>query len=162
MWNLAKIFVVAAICLGGVGEGWAKTRSRPSPRTVGSKPAVRIMVPKMPLSFGRVSGPGPVQLKAETAARVAANCPFRLAAFFEGLTAAGGKRVAIPAKQMTVTINGKEVPVGTGRVAIAAGGPTPPSGVEIPIVVVVKMKGASSYPAGQYGGSLKLAVLPGS
>jgi hypothetical protein len=121
-----------------------------------------VSVPKTPLRFGKVSGPGPMRLKAETTARVVANCPFRLLATFEGLTEAAGKTVAISPSQITVTINGKEVPIGTERVQIAAGGPTPAGGAGIPVVIEMTVKGASSYPAGQYGGNLALTVVTGS
>ena len=74
---------------------------------------------------------------------------------------AAGKKIAIPPAQMVVKINGKEVPVGTDRVLIATGGPTPPAGVDVPVVIEMEMKGASSCRAGRYGGNLMLAVKTG-
>jgi hypothetical protein len=114
------------------------------------------------LQFGKVSGPGAARLKAEVTARVVANCPFRLAASFQGFTQVAGKRTAIPPSQVVVKINGKEVPVGTDPVQIAAGGHTSPAGADVPVVIEMVVKGASSYPAGQYGGNLALSVLTGS
>jgi hypothetical protein len=105
-----------------------------------------------------VPGKGERQLQAETTARVLANHPFRLQASFAGLTQAAGQ-AAIPLQQMTVTINGKGVPVGTQRVQIAAGDRTTPDGVEVPIVIEVTLKGSTFYPAGRYSGNLVLAVL---
>jgi hypothetical protein len=161
MWDLAKIFVVVAICLGVTGGGWAQNRPKQNGRVRSSQPFAKVSVPKTPLKFGKVSGPGPARLKAEVTARVLANCPFRLAASFEGLTDDGSKQVTITAAQMRVTINGKEVPVGTGRVVIATGGPTPPNGADVPIAIVMEIKGGLLYPAGRYGGNLALAVLTG-
>jgi hypothetical protein len=121
-----------------------------------------VSVPGTPLSFGVVSGPGPQRLKAEVTAHVVANCPFRLAASFQGLTAVAGQKTPIPAAWMVVTINGKDVPVGTNRVSIATGGPTPAAGVDVPVVIEMEIKGVSSYPAGKYGGNLVLSVVAGS
>jgi hypothetical protein len=113
------------------------------------------------LQFGKISGPGPARLKAQTTAHVTANCPYRLAAKFQGLVELAGKKTAIPAAQMVVRINGKEVPVGAECVQIGTGGPTPPAGVDVPVVLEVEIKtGASSCRAGQYSGGLALAVKP--
>jgi hypothetical protein len=60
-----------------------------------------------------------------------------------------------------VTINGKEVPVGTEVVEIATGGPTPPVGVDVPVVIEIQTSGAFTYPAGQYGGNLAITVRGG-
>jgi hypothetical protein len=164
MWNLAKIGAVIAICLSVAGSGWAHGGPKQNlPRAGQIKPSVLLSVPKTPLQFGRVYGVGPTQLRAEVTARVLANCPFRLAASFQGLTETGGKQVAIPATQIAVRINGKEVPVGTELVEIATGMPTPPSGVNVPVVIEMELKqGAASCPAGQYGGNLALKVTVGS
>jgi hypothetical protein len=62
---------------------------------------------------------------------------------------------------MKVTINGTEVPIGTEFVEIAKGGPTPPSGTEVPIVVEIKTSGVLAYPAGRYGGDLAITIRGG-
>jgi hypothetical protein len=117
-----------------------------------------VKAPQAPLCFRVVPARGPRQIQAKTTARVLANHPFRLEASFAGLTQAAGW-VAIPAQQMTVTINGKNVPIGTERVLIASGGATPGDGVEVPIVVDVTLKGSAFFPAGQYSGNLVLSVM---
>ncbi len=127
---------------------------RPGPVTV-------VSAPRTPLSFGKVAGPGPTRLKAATTARVAANRPFRLLASFHGFVGETAERATILPKEIKVTINGKEVPIGTEFVEIAKGGPTPPSGVEVPIVVELKTAGVLAYPAGRYGGNLALKVRGG-
>ncbi len=160
MWDLAKIFAVSAICLGVTGGGWANGRPPQAPRAGPSQPVAFVWAPKAPLCFGTVSGPKSTQLKAQTKVHVLANCPYRLAAAFGGLMDGGGM-VPLDPRQMRVTINGKEVPIGTDRVVIARGGPTPPSGADVPLVVVVDLKSALAYPAGRYGGSLTVAVLKG-
>jgi hypothetical protein len=60
---------------------------------------------------------------------------------------------------LRVTINGREVPVGTSFVPIASGGPTPADGVDVSIVIEVVVQGTVFYPAGRYAGSLVLAIL---
>ncbi len=187
MQNLAKLCAVVALCLGMIGSvraadqrarpGMAKVRisrpparastarahlSRPSPIAGRPKPMAFVSAPKTPLSFGKVAGAGPTRLKAETTAHVAANCPFSLMASFRGLVGevmAGG--AAIPPQLMKVTINGKEVQIGTEFVEIATGGPTPPGGVDVPIVVEIKTAGVLAYPAGRYEGNLALTVRGG-
>lgn len=185
MRNLAKICAVVALCLGVTGgaratdrprPGLAKARmgrpsagvsaarmpvSRPSPSAGRSTPLAMVSAPQTPLSFGQVVGPGPTRLKAETTARVAANCPFHLMASFQGFVRQAAGREAIPPKLMKVTINGKEVPIGTERVEIATGGPTPPAGVDVRIVVEIQTPGALAYPAGRYGGDLGITIRGG-
>jgi hypothetical protein len=164
MWNLAKICVIVAICLGATGGAGAATRPKGNAPLAGSfRPMAVVSVPNTPLEFGTISGPGPMRLKAEVTAHVVANCPFRLAASFQGLTEAAGKKMVIPPAQIAVTINGKELPVGTDCVQIATGGPTPPTGVNVPVVIEMVMKaGASLCRAGRYGGNLVLTVKKGS
>lgn len=168
MWNLAKMCAVVAICLGATGGGWANADPRANSaqsyalRPGSPMPIATVSAPQKPLQFGRVSGPGAMRLKAEVPAHVVANCPFRLAASFQGFTEVAGRKTAIPPAQLVVKINGKEVPIGTDRVQIATGRPTPPTGVDVPVVIEMEVKGASSYPAGRYGGNLALSVLRGS
>jgi len=123
------------------------------------RPGAAVLLPRTPLYFGKVSGPGAQQLKAQVTARVVANRPFRLGASFQALREEAGKNVTIPPKQVTVVINGKEVPIGTRPVQIVTGGPTPAAGVDVPIVIELKMTGASSYPAGRYSGNLALTIM---
>jgi hypothetical protein len=181
MRNLAKICAVAALCLGMTGAAGAADRPRPglararmdrqsaarmrssklSPNAGRLGPVAVVSAPQTPLSFGKIAGGGPTRLKAETTVRVAANCPFRLMASFQGLVGGAAGKAAIPPKLMKVTINGKEVPIGTQFVEIATGGPTPPVGVDVPVVVEIRTAGVSAYPAGQYGGNLAITVRGG-
>jgi hypothetical protein len=161
MWNLAKTGAIVAICLSATGGGWAQSGPGPCPPNAGVfRPITLVAVPNGPLRFGMVSGPMTRQLRAETVARVAANCPFRLVASFQGLTEVAGRQFPIPATQVTMRINGKEVPVGTDWVQIATGGATSPAGMEVPIVIEMQIQGASNYPAGRYGGNLALRIMP--
>ncbi len=181
MRNLAKICAVVALCLGLAGAAGAVDRprpglarakagrlstaqvrpSKPSPVAGRPHPVASVSVPQTPLYFGKVAGGGPTQLKAETTVKVTANCPFRLMASFRGLTGGATDKVAIPPKLMKVTINGKEVPIGTEFVEIATGGPTTPVGADVPVVVELKTAGVLAYPAGQYGGNLAFTVRGG-
>jgi len=157
MRNLAKLCAVVAICLGATGGAQASNRPKPqAPQS--DQPFVKLTVPRTPLSFGVVPGPGPGKLQAKTMAHVVCNRPFKLAASFRGLSQGAGLP-AIPLKQLLVTINGKEVPVGTDRVVIALGKPTAANGVDIPVVVEVVVKGSTFYPAGRYSGNLVLSIM---
>ena len=158
MRNLAKLCAVAVICLGATGGAGAQSRPKPKPPKMSPSQAyASLTLPRTPLYFGVVHRPGPSKLEAKVTAHVVANRPYRLGALFRGLTLGPGQ-AAIPAKQMTVTINGKVVPIGTDCVEIASGGPTPVKGVDVPIVIEVEVKGSTFYPAGRYGGNLELFI----
>jgi len=185
MRNLAKICAVVALCLGMTGAvratdrprpGLARSRmgrpsagvsaarrpvSRASPSAGRPTPLALVSAPQKPLSFGKVVGPGPTRLRAETTVHVAANCPYHLMASFQGFVRQAAGRTALPPKLMKVTINGKEVPIGTERVEIATGGPTPPAGVDVRIVVEIETAGALTYPAGRYEGNLEITIRGG-
>ena len=162
MRTLAKICAIAVVSLGVTGSGWARDHSsgnRPNVRPL--RPGVVLSVPGTPLQFGMVSGPGPKRLKAEVTARVLANCPFRLAASFQGLTQVANRTAVIPPAQIAVKINGQDVPVGTDRVVVVRGGPTPPSGANVLVTIEMEIKGASWCAAGRYGGNLALTAMTG-
>lgn len=162
MRTLAKICAIAVVSVGMTGSGWARDPSNGNrPRGGPFRPQAVLSVPKAPLRFGVVAGPGPKRLRAEVTARVLANCPFRIAASFQGLTQVANRTVVIPSGQIAVKINGRDVPVGTDRVVIAGGGLTPPGGANILIAIEMEIKGASACPAGRYGGDLALMVLTG-
>jgi len=163
MRTLAKICAIAVVSLGVAGTGWARGPSGGNrPQISPFRPVAVLSVPKKPLRFGVASGPGPKRLKAEVTARVLANCPFRIVASFEGLTQVANRMVVIPPGHVAVTINGKAMPAGTNRVVIAGGGPTPPGGANVLVTIEMEIKGASSCPAGRYGGNLTLATVTGS
>jgi hypothetical protein len=162
MRTLAKICVIAVVSVGMTGSGWARDPSNGNrPKGSPFRPQAVVSVPKTPLRFGVVAGPGPKRLRAEVTARVLANCPFRIAASFQGLKQVANRAVVIPSGQIAVKINGRDVPVGTDRVVIAGGGQTPPGGANILIAIEMEIKGASTCPAGSYGGDLSLMALTG-
>lgn len=159
MRSLAKMGMVAVICLGAtVGAGAGARPGPQGPGSGGPRLFAVVKAPSKPLSFNVVPSRGLRQIQAKTTVRVLANRPFRLDASFAGLTQAEGQ-AEIPAQLMTVTINGKHVPIGTVRVPIASGNATPYEGVEVPIVIDVTLKGSTFYPAGRYGGNLVLAAM---
>jgi hypothetical protein len=125
-----------------------------------TQPYVAVSIPNKPLYLGEVWGPGVKEVGAELTAHVVANCPYRIMASFEGLRHRKS-RTQISAEDMTVAINGKEVPVGTKRVPVAVQGPTPRSGVSVPIDLQVGVTGLTTYPAGRYAGTLVITVMPG-
>jgi hypothetical protein len=162
MRTLAKICAIAVVYLGVTGSGWARDPSSGNrPKVSPFKPGVALSVPGTPLQFGMVSGSGPKRLRAEVTAHVLANCPFRLAASFQGLTQVENRTMVIPPAQIAVKINGKDVPVGTNRVVVAGRGPTPPGGANVLVTIEMEVKGASLCAAGRYGGNLTLTAMTG-
>jgi hypothetical protein len=158
MRSLAKMSAVVALCWGVTASAWAAGGPRPMGPVVPSpQPFAAVAVPRAPLYFGMVSGLGPRRLRATMTVRVLANHPYRLAALFSGLTQQVGQG-ALAAGDLTVTINGMKVEVGTRWVDIATGDRTPVIGAEVPIVIEITVKGPAFYPAGRYGGNLVLSI----
>jgi hypothetical protein len=122
-------------------------------------PFVQISLPRTPIDIGTVMGPGLQYASGQSVAHVVANCAYRVEASFQTFRHEHGKAV-MSAKDLTVTINGTEIPVGTGRVAIAdSPRPTPASGIDVHFYLKVGVTGLESYPAGRYGGALVLKVM---
>ena len=148
---LAKTCVILAACLVATQQVQAVDWS---------KPFVSIAVPQMPVNLGVAIGSGLQEFKANLTARVVANCPYQVLVSFDGLQNQV-RNVAISPKDMTVAINGKQVPIGKQRVPIASGGPTPRGGEKVAVDLQVGVNGSVSYPAGTYCGSLVITVTAG-
>lgn len=159
MRNLLTICMAVVACLGATPGAWAANSPTPVPPVpIPVKPFATVSVPKTPLNFGEVPDSGGKRLTAKVVATVVANHPYRLAISFGGLTQGAG-RPPIPASQMTVRINGIQVPIGTARVEIATGPVTPAGGVNVPITIDIQLKEALNCRAGRYGGSLTLSII---
>ncbi len=148
---LAKTCVILAVCL---------TATRGATAVDWSEPFVAITVPRGPVHLGEVPGVGVKEVGARLTAHVVANCPHRILASFDGLRHQV-HNVPIAPKDMTVMINGAQVPVGTARVPIASNGPTPRNGVDVPIEMQVGVRTKASYPAGPYCGTLVITITAG-
>lgn len=149
MWNLAKTFTMVAVCFAVVDV--ASAAYRPAP-------FIGVTVTPDPLHLGEVAGPGLHQRRAVLTAHVVANCPYHIEASFTGLRNVRDGRTIAP-KHLSVAINGKKTPVGTGRVTIAQSGrPTPIGGEDIPVDIQVDFVGLPTYSAGRYYGTLVLTV----
>jgi len=166
MRNLAKIIAIVAACLvmagGAAAADMATSFSGTSwPRLPANleMPFVSVSLPRTPIYLGDVWGPGVRRAGAELVARVVANCPYLVEASFQGFQHEKGGVVMSP-KHLSVAINGKEVPVGAGRVCIArASKPTSGGGVDVPVDLQVAVTGLASYPAGRYRGALVITVM---
>jgi hypothetical protein len=122
---------------------------------------VTVTMKRDAVQLGEVPGPGMHQVKSRFTAHVVANCPYHIEATFTGLRN-GSRGTTISPEHLTVAINGKETPVGTGRVTIAeSGSPTPASGEDVSVDLQVGFLGLPKYPAGQYLGTLVLTVMAG-
>jgi len=68
----------------------------------------------------------------------------------------------ISAKDLSVAVNNKEIPVETGRATVVSSSkPTSAAGVEVPLALLVKVTGANRYPQGSYRGALVITVMAG-
>jgi hypothetical protein len=152
MWNLAKTYAIVTVCLVVATAASAQYPSQPF---------VGMTVTQEPIDLGDVIGPGVHQIRSQATVHVVANCPYHIEASFQGLrNGSGGK--AISPQHLTVAINGKEMPVGTGRITIAQSSrPTASAGEDIPVDLQVGFLGLPIYPAGRYHGALMLTVMVG-
>ncbi len=148
---LAKTCVILAVCL--VATQRAKAIDW-------SEPVVAITVPTETLDMGEVYESCLKNSVARVKAHVVANVPYRILASFDGLRHQV-RNVAIAPKDLTVTINGKQVPVGTERVPIVSDGPTSRRGVDVPIELQIGVRTIQCYPAGRYCGTLMITIMPG-
>ncbi len=155
MRNLAKTFLIVAACVT-VADAAAVVMNVPV------VPFVSVSFEGEPANLGTVWGPGPRSVQVDLKARVVANCPYHVAASFQSLRHERGKAV-VSGKDMSVMVNGQEVPIETGRVPVArSSSPTSSGGVDIPLALLVKFKGMDRYPQGRYSGALIITVMPGS
>ncbi|MDI6448317.1 hypothetical protein [Anaerobaca lacustris] len=153
MRNLAKTFVVFAACLAVSDAASAMNMA---------SPFVSVSFQGAPAKLGTVWGPAPRSFQVQLWARVVANCPYHVAATFESFRHEKGKAV-ISAADLSVAVNGQEVPIEKGRVAVAhSPRPTSLAGEDVGLNLLVKVKGAERYPQGRYGGALVITVMPGS
>lgn len=148
---LAKTCVILAVCLvatqGAKAVDW-------------SEPFVAVKVPREPVFLGEMYESSLKKSVARIGAHVVANCPYHILASFEGLRhQAYG--VSIAPKDLSVAINGQQVPVGTARVPIVSNGPTSRSGDEVPIEIQVGLRTIQCYPAGRYVGTIMITITAG-
>lgn len=148
---LAKTCVILAVCLvatrGAKAVDW-------------SQPFVAVKVPREPIFLGEMYESNLKQSVVRIGAHVVANCPYHILASFDGLRhQAYG--VSIAPKDLSVTINGKPVPVGMARVPIASGAPTRRGGDDVPIEIQVGMRTIQCYPAGRYKGTIMITITAG-
>lgn len=150
MWNLAKTFVIGAMCL--VVSNVASAAIMP-------QPGVGLTVKRQAFDLGDPVGPGLHQLRAQIDAHVVANCPYDIEASFSGLRN-GRDGTSIASGHLKVAINGKKVSVGGERVTIVQSNrPTGPSGEDVPVDLKVGFLGSLIYPAGQYRGTVELTIM---
>lgn len=151
MRKLAKVILAGAIWLAMAGSVSA---AGPVP------PFVKILVSQKALDLGTIWGPGPERVGATLNARVVSNCSFLLSASFRGFVHEQGK-AAIAPEHLWIFINEEHVGVGDKSLVAESKGPTPSSGVDVPIDLHVGIRAIRKYPAGHYNGMLVLTVMAG-
>ncbi|NLZ05540.1 MAG: hypothetical protein GXY19_10240 [Phycisphaerae bacterium] len=156
MKNLAKTCVIVTAFLVVADAAWAVNIPVSMP-----EPFVIVSVQREPADLGTVWGPGPYSVLTQLYARVVANCPYHVAASFRTFRHEKGKAV-ISAKDLSVAVNNKEIPVEKGRATVVSSSkPTSAAGVEVPLALLVKVTGANRYPQGSYRGALVITVMAG-
>jgi hypothetical protein len=160
MRNLAKTCLAVTACLAVAGVASAANEPAMMPMDA-SVPFVSVSFQGEPANLGTLWGPGPRSVLVPLHARVVANCPYHVAASFRTFRHEQGKAVVSP-KDLMVAINGQEIPVGNGRVSVAQSSkPTSLGGVEVPLNLLVKVKGLDRYHQGPYRGALVITVMAG-
>jgi hypothetical protein len=161
MCNLAKTFAIVAVCLAAVDV--ATATSATAARAIAMKqyePYVHVTVPREPLRLGEACRPGMQEMRSCLTAHVVANCPYHIQASFQGLRHERG--AAFSPKHVSVAINGKATPIGTGKVTVAQSNkPTTSAGEDVPLDLRVGVMNLPLYPAGRYSGTLVITVMAG-
>jgi len=125
------------------------------------KPFVSISIKPDQLNLGTISTRTPGSLPAKLEAHIIANCPHQVRASFAPFTQKCG-RVSIRPKDMSVEINGVDVPIARRTVPIIRSvRATPKGGVDVPVDVKFSLANAVRYPAGPYEGALIFTVMAG-
>ncbi len=160
MRNLAKTFVWVTACLAVTASASGATVP-PNMLVNPSMPFVSVSMQQEPVEIGTFYGPGAKSSLFQLYAHVVANCPYHVAASFQSFKHVHGKAV-ISAKDLSVAVNNKPIPIGAGRASVVhSPKPTPLSGVEVPLALLVKVQGMDRYPQGPYRGALVITVMAG-
>jgi len=125
------------------------------------KPFVSISITPDKLYLGTILPMSLGSLPAKLEAHIVANCPHRVKASFTPFAQQRG-RVSIRPEDMSVVINGVDVPIAGEKVPIISSvEPTPREGVDVPVDMKFSLANAVQYPAGPYEGTLIFTVMAG-
>jgi len=178
MKKVVMICVMAAVWFGLAGSARAVRPVMPPmmpPIVVPAKPFVSISVKPDKLDLGII--PHRDSLPAKLEAHIVANCPHQVRASFAPFAWQRDRvsirqrgrvsirqrgRVSIRPEDMSVVINGVDVPIAGAKVPIISSvKPTPPGGVDVPVDMKFSLANAVRYPAGPYEGTLTFTVMAG-
>jgi len=161
MKKVVMICVMAVVWFGLTGTVQAVRPVMP-PMMIPVKPFepfVSISFKPDMLDLGIIPHRGSLLTKLE--AHIVANCPHQVRASFEPFAQQRG-RVSIRPEDMSVVINGVDVPVSRTAVPIISSvKPTPAGGVDVPVDMKFSLANSVRYPAGQYEGTLTFTVMAG-
>ena len=123
------------------------------------KPFVSVSFKPNQLDLGTVSKRTPGSLPVKLKAHIIANCPHQVRASFAPFTQQSG-RASIQPKDMSVEINGVNVPIARTAVPIIRSvRATPKEGVDVPVDVKFSVAKATRYPAGPYKGAIIFTIM---
>jgi len=158
MKKVVMICVMAGVWFGLATSAEAVRPVTP-PMVVPAKPFVSISVKPDKLDLGTIPtsclGSSPAKLEAH----IIANCPHQVRASLEPFEQKRS-RVSIRPKDMSVIINGIDVPIAGAKVPIISSvKPTPRGGVDVPVDMKFSLANPLLYPAGPYEGVLIFTVM---
>jgi len=158
MKKVVMICVMAAVWFGLATSAQAVRPVTP-PMVVSAKPFVSISVKPDKLDLGTIT-PGTLgSLLAKLEAHTIANCPHQVKASFEPFEQKRS-RVSIRPEDMSVVLNGVDVPIAGAKVPIISSvKPTPRGGVDVPVDMKFSLANAVRYPAGSYKGTLIFTIM---
>ncbi|UCG58106.1 MAG: hypothetical protein JSU70_01100 [Phycisphaerales bacterium] len=153
---MKKLAVMCAMAVWLGSAGMVQAVRAPAP----AAPFVCISVAQDKIELG--TWPRPGRFSSSLLVRILANCPHRVEATFGAFKEQDGDGSIRP-EQTYVTINGTDVPVAGGPVAIITSQtPTPIGGLEVPVELELSLARVGPvYRAGIYKGYLSLTVMTG-
>jgi len=163
MKKVVMICVMAVVWFGltGIVQAVRPVRPRLVVPVKPFKPFVSVSIKPDKLDLGTIAPMSLGSLPAKLEAHIVANCPHQVRASFAPFAQQNG-RVSIRPEDMSVVINGVNVPIAGRKVRIISSvKATPPGGVDVPVDMKFSLANAVQYPAGPYEGILIFTVMAG-
>jgi len=159
--TMKKVVMICVIAIVWCALATSAQAVRPvtSPMVVPAKPFVSISFKPDKLDLGTIPPAAHGSLPAKLEAHIIANRPHQVKASLEPFEQKRS-RVSIRPKDMSVVINGVDVPIAGAKVPIISSlKPTPRGGVDVPVDVKFSLASPLLYPAGSYEGTLIFTVM---
>ena len=157
MKKIWVICVMAAVCFGLTEVVQAVRPVMFSGRSL--EPFVSVSIKPDKLELGTILPKTSGSLPGKLEAHILANCPHQVRVSFEPFAHQRG-RIPIRPEDMSLVVNGVNVPMAGKKVTIITSmKPTPAGGVDIPVDINFTLANALRYPPGLYEGNLIFTVM---